>query len=142
MPGADPVTVRPVRSADEADLERLQSHLPEPSPALLSYGVTAGSVLVTTGPADRPVGYLLAVSGEQTHLAELVVAPAYRREGRASALLAELFERLPEGQRVTLAVAPDNQAALALYREHGFEHEETRPDFFAGGAALLLAREA
>lgn len=142
MVDADPVTVRPVRPTDEAALERLQSHLSEPSPDLLSYGVTAGSVLVTTGPTGQPVGYLLAVSGEQTHLAELVVAPAFRREGRASALLRGLFERLPAGQRVTLAVAPENEAARALYREHGFEHEETRPDFFAGGPALLLAREA
>jgi ribosomal-protein-alanine N-acetyltransferase len=114
--------------------------LPEPSPGLLSYGLSTGTVLVTTAGAGRLVGYLLATHGDDTHLAELVVAPAYRREGRASALLSVLLARRPDGERVTLAVAADSEPARSLYREFGFERVGTSETLFDDGTALLFER--
>lgn len=73
-----------------------------------------------------------------THLAELAVAPDRRREGRASALLGRLFAST-DGP-VTVAVAPDNRAARALYRAHGFERAARREAYFASGPALWLVR--
>lgn len=153
-------TIRPATPADRGALRRLQALLPEPNPALLDHGFAAGHVLVTTatmnaetmnaatangtagaGAGGTPVGYLLAVGGDDVHVAELAVDPAYRREGRAGALLSALFDRCPAGTRVTLTVAPDNRRARALYADYGFEQVERIADHYEDGDGLLLARE-
>lgn len=113
----------------------------EPNPALLDVALEAESVWVSTSTSREsesvPVGYLAAVCDGDCHVTELAVAPEARREGRASALL-EAVRGAADG-RLTLQVAADNYPALALYREHGFEVVEERPDGYASGAALLLA---
>jgi ribosomal-protein-alanine N-acetyltransferase len=138
--------IRPARPADRPALSRLQTHLREPSPRLLDAAVGSGegdapapaTVLVSTADSD-PVGYLLAVPGDgTTYVAELVVAPAHRREGRARSLLGACIR---DAERVTVTVAPENEAATALYRSLGFERVRRLPDFFADGDALLFARE-
>lgn len=77
-------------------------------------------------------------AGRGAHLAELAVAPGFRREGRATALLDRLLA-VADGP-VTVAVRPDNDPALALYRSRGFERAERRPDYFESGPALWLVR--
>jgi len=95
---------------------------------------------VSTTGADRPVGYLLAVPGDGTaYVAELVVAPDHRREGRATALLSAYAAGV-EGS-VTVTVAPENEAARALYRDCGFEHVRRLPEFFDDGDAVLYRRD-
>jgi ribosomal-protein-alanine N-acetyltransferase len=142
------VTVRPAGEDDAPACLRLQRHLPRRSPALLAYGLGAGDVLVTTADGDV-AGYLLPVAGPETHVAEVVVAPAARREGRGQALFAALFDRVTG--RVTVATRPDNAAALSLYDSLGFERERVDPTFYApdgdenesadeGDPAVLLAR--
>ena len=136
--------VRRGRPADLPALRRLQSALREPSPQLLGHALAPGggagaSVFVSTA-ADRPVGYLLAVDGEDVHVAELVVAPDHRRQGRADELLGTLLAAVADGRRITLLVAPDNAPALSLYRSRGFERAGRREAFYDGEPALLLAR--
>jgi len=138
--------IRPARPADAPALARLQSHLPEPSPGLLEAALDGGDVtpvtaLVSTDRGDDPVAYLLAVPGDGTvYVAELVVDPGRRREGRARALLAACAER-NDGTALTVTVAPDNGAARALYRDCGFEKACRLPDFFDDGVALLYRRD-
>jgi ribosomal-protein-alanine N-acetyltransferase len=134
--------IRRATPDDKGALTRLQSLLPEPSPALLESALTAeaptpATALVST--ADGAVvGYLLAVPGDDTvYVAELVVAPAHRREGRAQALLERCGER---ADTLTVTVAPDNEAAQALYRSCGFERVQRLPDFFEEGAAIQYRR--
>lgn len=136
------------RPADESVLLALQSHLAEPSPALLRHGLHTGSVIVsvpddpeeTPGRVARtPVGYVLPVGGDGVHVAELVVAPAYRREGRARRLLERVLVTTDE--RVTLLVHPDNHAARALYDDVGFEQVDRRPEFYDDADALVLAHD-
>jgi len=148
------IPVRPpdprVRSANPTDADRireLQSHLRQPSPELLEYGLVAGTTLVSvadesgeaTGPAGgEPVGYLLSVDARDRtgcHLAELVVAPAFRREGRARGLVSAAL-RGATGP-VTLQAHPDNDAAIALYESLGFEVVDRRSDAYADGDALV-----
>ncbi|MFC7096707.1 GNAT family N-acetyltransferase [Halobaculum marinum] len=153
------MTVRVGHPTDEPALRVLQAHLREPSPTLLAHGLRDGGVLVDEATVDGddgrvggdggatgdptatvPVGYLLAVDGDGTHVAELVVHPARRREGRATALFDRLFERTTGP--VTLLVAADNDPARRLYADLGFHRVERRPGFYDDGTdALLLARD-
>lgn len=135
--------IRPATPADADRLTHLQSLLPEPSPALLesALGETGAPAPATAlvSVADGVVGYALAVPGDETvYVAELVVAPAHRREGRARALL----EACAEGDdSLTVTVAADNEAAQSLYRACGFERVERLPEFFENGAAIQYRRD-
>lgn len=148
---ADP-RVRHARPGEAAAVERLQTHLRDPSPDLLAYGLAMGDVLVSVAEAaasngadpepgrGRPVGYLLPVHGpDALHLGELAVAPEFRREGRARGLL-ETAIAATTGP-VTLLVAPENEAARALYEDLGFAVAERRADAYPDGDALLYRLE-
>ena len=151
--------VRDARPADREPLLALQRSLPRPNPDLLRAALDdVGRVLVSTA-ADVPVGYLLALgrtaapddpsdrraavdaTGDQTgaYVAELAVAPAHRREGRATGLLAALRDDL-EGGWVTLTVAPDNEPARRCYEADGFRELRREPAFFDGDPALVMGR--
>ncbi|MEZ3162842.1 GNAT family N-acetyltransferase [Halorubrum sp. RMP-47] len=139
-PDAPDPRVRPGRTADADRIRELQSHLRQPSPDLLEYGLAVGAarVSVTEG---RVVGYLLPVDAPNrpgVHVAELVVAPDFRREGRARGLLRAAIAEA-DGP-VTLQAHPENDAALALYESLGFAVVERRPDAYADGDALVLRR--
>ncbi len=123
------------------------------------------------GSRDVPVGYLLWVGGGGSgegeaendsdddgtesgrddgdpsgdgavHVAELAVAPARRREGRASELLRALCGMLPPGARVTLAVEASNRAARGCYESLGFEAVARREEYFESGPAVVYERRA
>lgn len=134
--------IRETHPADRPALERLQQLLPESAPALFSEAA-GGEVLVSTVPfpdsgADIPAGYLLWVPGEPVYVAETVVEPAHRREGRGRRLFEALFDRLSEGSEVELRVAADNEVAQQLYRDLGFECVETIPDAYESGVGYRM----
>jgi ribosomal-protein-alanine N-acetyltransferase len=135
------MTVRRGRSEDLPACLRLQSHLQAPSPDLLRSADSVGTLLVSPDDRGEPAGYLLAVgrTGGDAHVAELVVAPAHRRERRATALLTAFLDRCSPGTRVTLNVAADNDAARSLYESIGFEAVDRRPDFYPSSDALVYA---
>lgn len=134
--------IREARPADRPAIERLQRHLVEPVPDLLD-DATGGRVLVSTAPASEhesrvAVGYLLWFPGTPVYVAELAVAPDYRREGRGGDLFRALFDRLPRGTAVELRVAAENDGAQALYRELCFERVATEADAYESGAGYLM----
>lgn len=133
-------TIRRAEGLDAPALASLQSCLREPSPTLLAEafatGPTPADVIVSTAD-DEPVGYLLAVPGDETvYVAELAVAPAYRREGRGRALLSACLDEAGDAS-VTVTVAPENETAQSCYRHCGFERVRRLPGFFDDGPALL-----
>ncbi|ACM57761.1 GNAT family N-acetyltransferase [Halorubrum lacusprofundi] len=133
--------VRAARPADANQIRGLQGHLRQPNPDLLEYGLAVGSALVSVADG-RAVGYLLPVDAPNrpgVHLAELAVAPDYRRKGRARGLLSAVLADATGP--VTLQAHPDNDAALSLYEELGFEVVDRRADAYADGDALVLRRE-
>ena len=144
--GRDP-RVRAARPTDADRVRELQSYLRQPNPDLLEYGLAVGSTLVSVAesPSDgtgRVVGYLLPVDAPNragVHLSELVVAPEHRREGRARGLLDAVIA--DSGPPVTLQAHPDNDGALALYDDLGFEVVGRRTDAYADGDALALRLE-
>lgn len=135
-----------IRLADPGDapiLRALQSILPEPAPETLERALSGyGLLLVSTDDTDTPVGYALTLPGdERAYLAELVVAPGARREGRATSLLEATVARLSEDvTTLSLAVSPDNGAARELYETAGFRVVDVDPEYYESGPALILAR--
>lgn len=91
--------------------------------------VTAGFLLagVRSGPREASAG-----------LESMFVVPAYRRRGVGTALLARFlaWHRSTGLPFASLAVAPENHAAIALYRSSGFRGTtlvmEHRPAFPQG----------
>jgi ribosomal protein S18 acetylase RimI-like enzyme len=130
---------RRARPTDGTRLDRLQSLLPRQSPDLLEYGIAVGDVVVSTAEGSV-VGYVLPVYGDGVHVAELVVAPDHRREGRATELLDAVGESLGDDDEVTLAVAPENEGARSFYRAIGFDEVERREEYFDGDPALWLVK--
>lgn len=86
-----------------------------------------------------PVGYVVQVGGTGVHVAELVVHPDHRREGRAEELLRRVVD--DANGAVTLLVAPDNDPAFALYRKLGFAVSGRKPGFYDDGDALVMAHD-
>jgi ribosomal protein S18 acetylase RimI-like enzyme len=132
--------VRAARPRDAEAIRDLQTHLRQPNPDLLEYGLAVGAALVSVADG-QVVGYLLPVDAPNAigvHLTELVVAPEHRREGRARGLLTAVIGDA-DGP-VTLQAHPDNDGALALYDELGFEVVDRRSDAYADSDALVLRR--
>ncbi|HLJ21695.1 MAG TPA: GNAT family N-acetyltransferase [Stellaceae bacterium] len=92
-------------------------------------------------PAHEPQGFLfdmlLGTSGE---IVTLGVAPAARRRGAARALLEDMLARARALgiASLTLEVAEDNAAGLALYRALGFEQVGRRRDYYRRPDASLM----
>ncbi|OWU83320.1 alanine acetyltransferase [Oceanicola sp. 22II-s10i] len=93
-------------------------------------------------------GFLLGrVVADEAELLTLAVAPEYRRQGRAAALLADFAETARQNGAATafLEVAAGNDAAIALYRGAGWTEAGRRRAYYRGpdGAvadALVLTR--
>ena len=80
---------------------------------------------------------------EVVDLHRIVVAPSRRRLGLARAMLvAGLQWAIREGAaRMVLEVEHDNEAAIALYRGHGFRPIAARADYYGPGAdAVVMER--
>lgn len=107
------------------------------------YNDTA-SFLVAEGADGRVLGYagLHVVLGEG-YIDNVAVLPECRRQGVADRLL-EVFCRFGEEKLafLTLEVRPSNEAAVALYRKHGFAEAGRRKDYYADPKedALLMTR--
>ncbi|MDF1488280.1 GNAT family N-acetyltransferase [Tessaracoccus caeni] len=76
-------------------------------------------------------------------LNRIVVAPTQRRLGLARLMLVRGLEWAVErgAVRMMLEVRADNDAALTLYRSHGFAQIATRPRYYGGTVdALVMER--
>ena len=86
-------------------------------------------------------GFLIArKAADEAELLTLGVAPAYRRQGLARALLAVLVQELRRtgGKRLFLEVEDGNDAALGLYRSFGAEVAGRRPCYYEHGADAAI----
>ncbi|HTS92805.1 MAG TPA: GNAT family N-acetyltransferase [Stellaceae bacterium] len=95
-------------------------------------------------PQRRPQAFLFdTLLGPAGEIVTLGVAPGARRRGAGRALLGDLFVRA-RGLGIamlTLEVADDNAAALALYESLGFERLGVRRGYYRRpGGAVMDAR--
>lgn len=69
---------------------------------------------------------------DEAHLLNLCIHPDQRRGGLASLLLDHLAReaQIADTHRLFLEVRPGNEAAVALYRRHGFRTIGRRPGYY------------
>ncbi len=130
------IAIRFAHPADAAHIVRLIHQMGPDSPLTEDYvhHYLAGTdrQILLAQRADTIVGLLsysvradLYHAGNSVLIEELVVDDACRGQGVGSALMKALLETLPalECREVCLAVMPDNEAAIRLYRQHGLVEE-------------------
>jgi ribosomal-protein-alanine N-acetyltransferase len=79
------------------------------------------------------IGYaLLSVAAAEAHILNLCIEPSNQRRGLGRRLLHRLLDlaRWHRAERVFLEVRPSNAAAIALYRQEGFNEIGTRPRYY------------
>ncbi len=92
----------------------------------------------------RLVGYLICSRYDTVwHVMNVAVDTDHQRRGLASALLAELYERVGDNHaRFTLEVRRSNHVAIHLYEREGFRAAGTRRRYYQdnGEDALVMWR--
>ena len=102
--------------------------------------------LVVAGEEDGAVlGYgLIRAVLDEGCLEKIAVAPAFRRQGVAEAILSA-FLRFGQAHLafLTLEVRASNTAAIGLYEKHGFQRVGLRPGYYQEPRedAVLMTKE-
>lgn len=81
----------------------------------------------------RRAGYAVMMRVlDEAHLLDISVDRSFQGHGHGAALLDHLRDeaRRHGATQFFLEVRPSNEAALALYRKHGFEHIGRRRDYY------------
>ena len=84
-------------------------------------------------PAEALVGYWVAMPGvDESHLLNITVAPALRRQGHARRMMEDLvaWSQAQAAPRLWLEVRESNRAARALYAALGFEAVGVRKGYY------------
>lgn len=91
---------------------------------------------------DEVVAFLIATCLYETvDILSIVVDPDFRRKKIGSTLIDYLISELdPNVETITLEVAVNNEPALALYRNFGFEVINVRKKYYNGVDAYLMGR--
>lgn len=143
------VVIRPARADDLdviAELERQAGAGPLWSrDALGKEWLNPATFLRIACSGSRTVGFIAcSAAGGEGEIRRLVVTPAKRRSGVASALLENALAewRRIEVFRVFLEVRPSNGPARRFYQKHGFIDAGRRAGYYRDPAedALLLLR--
>jgi ribosomal-protein-alanine N-acetyltransferase len=106
-------------------------------------GICLAATLVSER-GRRLIGYLICSRYETVwHVMNIAVDTEHQRQGVASALLAELYERVAdETARYTLEVRRSNRLAIGLYEREGFRAAGLRRRYYQdnGEDALVMWR--
>ena len=139
-----------IRALTYADLARViaieRRAFPTPwSLAMFVLELSKSSGICLAAVSDgRLVGYLICSRYDTVwHVMNIAVDVERRRTGIASALLAELYERVGDEQaRFTLEVRRSNEVAIHLYEREGFRAAGIRRRYYQdnGEDALVMWR--
>jgi ribosomal-protein-alanine N-acetyltransferase len=92
----------------------------------------------------RLLGYAVAWGGEETHIANLAVAPGERRQGIGTRLVGEVteFARRVGAESLFLEVREGNTGAREFYRRLGFVPTFLRRGYYRDGeSAVVMERD-
>lgn len=152
MLGPPGVTIRPMRSADLAEVLRIENAcFTVPWSGRTFRGLldrsNASLVVAQEGSPGGPIaGYaVLWVAGGEAELGDLAVDPQRRRRGVGSGLLAAALEEAARrgARAVFLEVRDSNRAARRLYERGGFRVVGVRSRYYIRPVedALVMRRE-
>ena len=141
------VTLRPLGYADLPQVIAIERRaFPTPwslAMFVLELSKPSGICLAATR-GERIVGYTICSRYDTVwHVMNIAVDPDERRQGIASALLAELYVRVGDPlARFTLEVRRSNQVAIELYERDGFRVSGMRRRYYQdnGEDALIMWR--
>ena len=152
----DAPRIRRVDRDDLLTIHRIEkASFPQPWPfsAFERYLDEPGFLVAERADADaddetRVVGYVVADTvpnhgSPLGHVKDIAVDPDHRGEGVGSTLLERSIDVLDDAGSVKLEVRASNDRAISLYREFGFEHRRTIPNYYGNGEdALVMVRSA
>jgi ribosomal-protein-alanine N-acetyltransferase len=141
------ITLRPLGYADLPQVIAIERRaFPTPwslAMFVLELSKPSGICLAATR-GERIVGYTICSRYDTVwHVMNIAVDPDERRQGIASALLAELYVRVADPRaRFTLEVRRSNQVAIELYERDGFRVSGMRRRYYQdnGEDALIMWR--
>jgi ribosomal-protein-alanine N-acetyltransferase len=147
MNNSAPITLRPLGYADLPQVIAIERRaFPTPwslAMFVLELSKPSGICLAATR-GERIVGYTICSRYDTVwHVMNIAVDPDERRQGIASALLAELYARVADPTaRFTLEVRRSNQVAIELYERDGFRVSGMRRRYYQdnGEDALIMWR--
>jgi ribosomal-protein-alanine N-acetyltransferase len=142
-----PIQVRPLRYPDLPQVIAVERRV-FPTPWSLAMFVLELSkqsgVCLAAFSGERLVGYLICSRYDTVwHIMNIAVDHDFQRRGLASALLAELYERVEDpAARFTLEVRRSNAVAIHLYEREGFRAAGMRRRYYQdnGEDALVMWR--
>jgi len=143
------VTIRRLQLRDLSAIEHIErSSYPTPWSRSMFAGELAkpSSICLGAFRDERLVGYLIVSRYvDAWHVMNVAVAPADRRHGVATALIAELFALTADDDRrgYTLEVRVSNTGAIELYERLGFEARGVRRGYYTDNRedALIMWRD-
>lgn len=143
---ANEFRIRPARRSDLLDVVRIErSAFPQPWPwrAFERFLDEPGFLVASDGRVVR--GYVVAdrvetVGIQVGHVKDLAVHPSHRREGIGSSLLERAISVLATNgvAHVKLEVRSTNEAAIDLYRRHGFETHHVVSEYYDDGEDAFI----
>jgi len=145
----DKLVIRPFRSSDIRTVVSLEREVfPDPWPRsafediLRESGWYAVVAETDTGEIAGYACYLII--GPEGHLANIAVAPPFRRKSVAKRLLDNILNAVEESacEYLLLEVRPSNTNALAFYEKQGFALLYRRPNYYSRPVedAIVLVR--
>lgn len=90
------------------------------------------SIFIVAFSGERVLGYAgMMTVLDEGYISNIAVAPDFRRQGIASALISELINRTRDILSfITLEVRKSNSAAVSLYNEQGFAQVGVRKNYY------------
>ena len=137
--------VQPHHLSQIAELEKQCFSLPWTWEQLMSQLPDDSHEFLAAEEDGRILGYVgMMTVLDEGYISNVAVDPAYRRQGIGDLLIGELLSRAVMRQLsfVTLEVREHNEAAIALYRKHGFSPVGLRKNYYVHPVenALLMTK--
>jgi ribosomal-protein-alanine N-acetyltransferase len=144
--------IEPMTDADLAEVDAIeQCSFPNPWPAQVFRDELARAWarvdVIRDGGGGRPIAGFCNywIVRDEIHLLAIATHPEMRRRGVADRLMQHLVDeaRKHRCRYITLEVRKSNEAAIALYRRHGFLAVGLRPRYYQedGEDALVMTAD-